>query len=169
MSLLLQILQLSDTFKLDYNREEMLSHKHYTSHYNNRDAQGRKFCLYCGKYLVGRQRRYCCEDHLQAFYDLWCEKYDWNTIRARVFARDNGKCVICGKALTLSTAEIHHIKARYKGGKDEDDNLETRCHKCHRKATNKLLKEVGADIREKNERLRKEEIDRLYHKITEYI
>ncbi len=55
-------------------------------------------------------------------------------IRPRVLARDNFRCVKCGKfgIQDAKTLEIHHIIPKKNGGSDELSNLMTLCRKCHR-------------------------------------
>ena len=42
--------------------------------------------------------------------------------------RDDSKCVICGKALSIDSAEIHHIIPKAKGGTSELENLVLICN-----------------------------------------
>ena len=49
-------------------------------------------------------------------------------IRAAVLKRDKHTCQACGKS---PAAQVHHIKARRHGGKDELPNLITLCGRCH--------------------------------------
>lgn len=61
-------------------------------------------------------------------------KLDEN-IRKAVILRDNCKCMECGK--TNCVLEVHHIKARRYGGKNNLGNLITLCSKCHQKTEGK--------------------------------
>lgn len=56
----------------------------------------------------------------------------WNMIRAYVFDRDDGKCVVCGVA--YRTMDCHHRRPVGMGGGYKTRNLETRCRRCHRDA-----------------------------------
>jgi len=49
-------------------------------------------------------------------------------VRARIFARDNYRCVECGSTENLT---IDHIISVYRGGTDEDTNLQTLCNSCN--------------------------------------
>lgn len=49
-------------------------------------------------------------------------------VRARIFTRDNYRCVQCGSIENLT---IDHIISVYSGGTDEDDNLQTLCNRCN--------------------------------------
>jgi len=55
----------------------------------------------------------------------------WQEIRAEVLERDEYKCSKCGRS--LSSLDVHHIKARRHGGMDNVENLETVCRDCHAK------------------------------------
>lgn len=56
-------------------------------------------------------------------------------IRKAVILRDNCKCMECGKSSCI--LEVHHIKARRYGGKNNLGNLITLCSKCHQKTEGK--------------------------------
>lgn len=56
-------------------------------------------------------------------------------IRKAVILRDNCKCMECGKSNCV--LEVHHIKARRYGGKNNLGNLITLCSKCHQKTEGK--------------------------------
>lgn len=47
-----------------------------------------------------------------------------------VWERDNHKCVICGKYVTVACANAHYIK-RSQGGLGIEQNIVTLCLKCH--------------------------------------
>ena len=57
------------------------------------------------------------------------KKTEWLETRQLVLERDNYRCVRCGSV--YPPHYIHHILAQKEGGKDNLDNLETLCHKCH--------------------------------------
>ena len=56
-------------------------------------------------------------------------------IRKAVILRDNCKCKECGKSNCV--LEVHHIKAKRYGGKNNIGNLITLCSKCHQKTKGK--------------------------------
>ena len=56
-------------------------------------------------------------------------------IRKAVILRDKCKCMECGKSNCV--LEVHHIKARRYGGKNNLGNLITLCSKCHQKTQGK--------------------------------
>ncbi len=62
------------------------------------------------------------------------------SIKNRVKKRDGYKCVKCSSTYRIS---VDHILPRIKGGSNEDDNLQSLCHDCHRiktKNENRKLK-----------------------------
>ena len=46
-------------------------------------------------------------------------------------------CELCGATVT----DIHHIKYKSRGGKDDIENLMGLCRNCHNKAHNEIVKE----------------------------
>lgn len=53
---------------------------------------------------------------------------EWELIRQKVFSRDGGVCVRCGRGNRLT---VDHIKPKSLGGKNDLDNLQTLCSYCH--------------------------------------
>ena len=47
-------------------------------------------------------------------------------------------CEVCG----LKATDIHHIKYKSRGGKDEIENLMALCRSCHDKAHQEILQET---------------------------
>lgn len=59
---------------------------------------------------------------------------DWDTLRRRVYRRDDHTCQRCGAqggSESDSRVVAHHIVPRSEGGGDEVDNLITLCPRCH--------------------------------------
>lgn len=54
----------------------------------------------------------------------------WDVTRARVWARDNGRCVHCDTPQALEVCHIDHIRSG-KLGTNEDTNLRVLCRRCH--------------------------------------
>ena len=52
-------------------------------------------------------------------------------MRQRVYERQNGKCVICGKAFEISDMDADHIEPWSKGGKTVEENCQMLCRKCN--------------------------------------
>ncbi|MFE0773903.1 HNH endonuclease [Streptomyces sp. NPDC058861] len=57
---------------------------------------------------------------------------NWNSLRARVLARDRFTCQRCSARTEL---EVDHIVPVARGGSWEPDNLWTLCRPCHRRKT----------------------------------
>ena len=76
-----------------------------------------------------------------------------NKVKEIVFARDKGKCVICGNSYNVMP-NAHYI-SRAKGGLGIEQNIVTLCtemtlNKCHRKydfGTKKQHDEIGEKIK----------------------
>jgi len=49
-------------------------------------------------------------------------------VRERIFFRDDYRCVQCRAGEDLT---IDHIISIYRGGTDDDDNLQTLCNRCN--------------------------------------
>lgn len=58
--------------------------------------------------------------------------YGFENTRAFVLNRDNYTCQCCKGKHKDSKLEVHHIIFRSQGGSDEESNLITLCHTCHR-------------------------------------
>lgn len=59
--------------------------------------------------------------------------YGFENTRAMVLNRDNYTCQCCKGKRKDSRLEVHHIIYRCNGGSDEESNLITLCHTCHKK------------------------------------
>lgn len=58
--------------------------------------------------------------------------YGFENTKAMVLNRDNYKCQYCMGKHKDSKLEVHHIIYRSNGGSDEESNLITLCHTCHK-------------------------------------
>ena len=60
-----------------------------------------------------------------------------SSLRAKVFARDRGVCCDCGRDTEAVRVkwESEHELALDEGGRDELENLRTRCRPCHKEKT----------------------------------
>ena len=75
------------------------------------------------------------------------------SVKKKVFARDKGKCVVCGNSYNIMP-NAHYIP-RSKGGLGIEQNIVTLCtemtlNKCHRKfdiGTKKERQEIGEKIK----------------------
>lgn len=70
------------------------------------------------------------------------EQYGYSTLREAVFARDNYKCICCGKSAIKDGAilKIHHLGYRIGDRSNRMNNLISVCNNCH---TSKNHKEGG--------------------------
>lgn len=58
--------------------------------------------------------------------------YGFENTKAMVLNRDNYACLYCKGKHRDSKLEVHHIVFRSQGGSDEESNLITLCHTCHK-------------------------------------
>lgn len=58
--------------------------------------------------------------------------YGFENTKAMVLNRDNYTCQCCKGKRKDSKLEVHHIIFRSQGGSDEESNLITLCHTCHK-------------------------------------
>lgn len=58
--------------------------------------------------------------------------YGFENTKAMVLNRDNYKCQYCKGKHKDSKLEVHHIIFRSQGGGDDESNLITLCHTCHK-------------------------------------
>lgn len=58
--------------------------------------------------------------------------YGFENTKAMVLNRDNYTCQYCKGKHKDSKLEVHHIVFRSQGGSDEENNLITLCHTCHK-------------------------------------
>lgn len=66
--------------------------------------------------------------------------YGFENTKAKVLNRDNYTCQHCKGRRKYSKLEVHHIIYRSNGGSDEEDNLITLCHTCHKGVHSKSIK-----------------------------
>lgn len=60
------------------------------------------------------------------------QNYGFENTKAMVLNRDNYTCQCCKGRRRDSKLEVHHIIFRSQGGSDEESNLITLCHTCHK-------------------------------------
>ena len=51
-------------------------------------------------------------------------------VKVKVWARDSGRCIFCGKLVSWNYANSHFIK-RSQGGLGVEQNIMTNCQECH--------------------------------------
>lgn len=67
-------------------------------------------------------------------------------VKKVVWARDGGRCVICGSSQAMPNA---HYISRAHGGRGVPKNIVTLCADCHRRYDNSVERDaIGARIRE---------------------
>lgn len=66
--------------------------------------------------------------------------YGFENTKAKVLNRDGYTCQYCKGKKRDSKLEVHHIVYRSNGGSDEEDNLVTLCHACHKGVHNGTVK-----------------------------
>jgi len=96
-----------------------------------------KTCLVCGNSFMRTARAvYCsskCQQEARAIARGFRKTEDqWKNLREFVIERDNFTCQDCGEFLMDIGLEAHHIKPLFKGGTNQETNLITLCHKCHK-------------------------------------
>jgi 5-methylcytosine-specific restriction endonuclease McrA len=67
----------------------------------------------------------------------------WKATRVAVLVRDLYRCRSCGATVTGKAAQVDHIQARFDGGSDALDNLQTLCVSCHGLKTRQEQKRQG--------------------------
>lgn len=65
--------------------------------------------------------------------------YGFENTKAMVLNRDNYTCQYCKGKHKDSKLEVHHIIFRSQGGSDEESNLITLCHTCHKNLHNRKI------------------------------
>lgn len=60
------------------------------------------------------------------------KNYGFGNTKAMVLHRDNYTCRYCKGKRKDSKLEVHHVIFRSQGGSDEEENLITLCHACHK-------------------------------------
>lgn len=58
--------------------------------------------------------------------------WQWSKTRARILDRDMHLCQVClAQGRATPATEVDHVKPKYLGGTDDDDNLQALDHDCH--------------------------------------
>ncbi len=53
------------------------------------------------------------------------------TLRERIFARDEYRCVYCGESFPAERLSLDHVQPRMRGGDNSPGNLVTACQPCN--------------------------------------
>lgn len=56
---------------------------------------------------------------------------DERSMRERIFARDEYRCVYCGQVFPEDLLSLDHVQPRMRGGDNSDGNLVTACLACN--------------------------------------
>lgn len=111
-------------------------------------------CPACGKPKDEWERRTdwtcCCPDCTEIYWKELVICYDWNSLRKKVFERDNHRCVECGSDGKDDTNNGYvefiadHIKAISLGGDEWDiNNIQILCKSCNRAKTKKDMGKIA--------------------------
>lgn len=63
--------------------------------------------------------------------------------RKNLFLRDGGRCMYCGKEVTLSGFTFDHVLPKWRGGLSEWNNIVVACFKCNNRKGGKTPREAG--------------------------
>jgi len=66
--------------------------------------------------------------------------------RKNLYIRDGGRCMYCGKDVSLSNFTFDHILAQHRGGKTNWMNVVVSCMKCNSKKGGKLLSKTNMKL-----------------------
>jgi 5-methylcytosine-specific restriction endonuclease McrA len=65
--------------------------------------------------------------------------------RAKIIARDDSTCYLCGVHLRVSDVTLDHVIPLIRGGEHTMENLRVACARCNSKKGSRLLSEVSID------------------------
>lgn len=132
---------------------------------------GRPFCRWCQLEIVARRRKTFCSEFC---VHQWRLRSDPGYLREQVFARDRGRCALCGMDTVTAYAALrrsrgdtrtaalamwglksvgarrtlwdadHVLPVAEGGGECDLDNLRTLCLLCHREVTADLRRRLGS-------------------------
>lgn len=75
-------------------------------------------------------------------------------VRARVFERDHGVCVLSGRTIAAGEPwELHHVKALINGGENRESNLAPALRDKHKQRTALDVREKSIAARKRNKAL----------------
>ena len=76
--------------------------------------------------------------------------------KRNLYARDGGECQYCGKHMGMSSATIDHILPRSRGGRNVWENVCLACDDCNYRKGDRLLSELGWELRKQPQVPRRE-------------
>lgn len=89
-------------------------------------------------------------------------------LRERVYERDGGQCIYCGKVIELGEMHLEHKIPRVFGGTNEETNLLCSCKECNFEKSSKLMVR-SEDMLSASDNIRlKEEVERLRSESSKY-
>lgn len=105
-----------------------------------------RYCKVCGNLLSGRMKLFCSHKCSHFFETEFRQIRTWESFRNRVWERDNGKCVLCGKGVPHLFV-CDHIIALCNGGRDWYNdpimfNFQTLCLDCNKKKTHEDIQRL---------------------------
>lgn len=79
-----------------------------------KNADGKWICRWCGKVCPGRRRSWCSDECLNAYWILRSPSY----ARHRTYERDKGVCAICGLDTNMVGSVLGYLQGSAKRGRD---------------------------------------------------
>lgn len=73
---------------------------------------GKPTCRQCGEEVSGRRRTFCSDECVA----IWRNERDQKWQREQVFARDDGRCQLCGLDVSAFERRVHRFRHRCMGG-----------------------------------------------------
>ena len=106
----------------------------------------RTLCVYCKKVKATGTDRLCdeCRKNHKGWYMYQCYRGNsrmrygsgWEKLRKKILERDRYLCQECLKCGIYKTAtDVDHIVPLAKGGSNDENNLQSLCHECHKHKT----------------------------------
>lgn len=121
----------------------------YTSH-NKKNQEHKKsqkravdFCLRCNSSLSHKKKHaiYCsktCKSMDHTAKHRAKSRTLSTARRAEIYCRDNKKCYMCNRTLTIEQIELDHIIPIFMGGSSDPSNIATSCRQCNRSKGTKV-------------------------------
>ena len=125
------------------SRHKFCSTSCYNRYWNklhpSKKSKTENICAVCQRSFTASHKDtiYCsneCRREARKIAKGWkLTKQHWQNLREFTIERDNYTCQDCDKFLMDIGLEVHHIKPIFLGGTNEEVNLITLCHKCHKR------------------------------------
>ena len=106
-----------------------------------------KHCLWCGKNLPKRRRKYCSDECGEEYFTQKIAPLWWRNAVKLALRRANNQCEKCGSLVDL---QVHHKEAlkgevRWNNAKNRLDNLVVLCRDCHWQQHRGIEKKTGRE------------------------